>query len=357
MEIQHDLVDGSESMGETRQAGSCERQQYREMGHTFSTRDGSNDQEFCSLMKLFTRANAVFFLVVVIVLSGCAKRPNVKHYALHGKIMSVDKLGHELIIDSDAIPGFMQAMTMGYPVADNAMLLEVNPGDEIKADLAVSEQRVAIEQLTVVQKAAPGTLPNPTKPMHVPQIGESVPNFVLTNQNGRRIHLNDFRGKTLLVTFFYTRCPLNDFCPRMNGNFAALDKTLAKNPEVYAKTHLLSISFDPQHDTPKVLRSYGGAYTERYSKEDFKHWEFATAPESEMKKLADFFGVYYQPDGQQIVHSLSTAVITPEGEIQAWYPGNHWKPQDLMAPITAALTASASGGQSHVASLPRSLTD
>src|SRR6185437_1183565 len=263
MEIQHDLVDGSESMGETRQAGSCERQQYREMGHTFSTRDGSNDQEFCSLMKLFTRANAVFFLVVVIVLSGCAKRPNVKHYALHGKIMSVDKLGHELIIDSDAIPGFMQAMTMGYPVADNAMLLEVNPGDEIKADLAVSEQRVAIEQLTVVQKAAPGTLPNPTKPMHVPQIGESVPNFVLTNQNGRRIHLNDFR-------------------PRMNGNFAALDKTLAKNPEVYAKTHLLSISFDPQHDTPKVLRSYGGAYTERYSKEDFKNGAFATAPESEM---------------------------------------------------------------------------
>lgn len=304
------------------------------------------------VMRLFARTNAIILLAVVVVFSSCAKQPEARHYALHGKIMSVDKLGHELIIDSDAIPGFMQAMTMGYPVADNAMLLEVNPGDEIKADLAVSAQHIAIDQLTVVQKAAPGTLPNPTKPIHVPQAGEPMPNFVLTNQNGRRIHLDDYRGKALLITFFYTRCPLNDFCPRMNGNFAALDKTLAQNPKLYAKTHLLSISFDPQHDTPEVLRSYGGAYTERYSKEDFKHWEFATAPESEMKKLADFFGVYYQRDGQQIVHSLSTAVITPEGEIQAWYPGNHWEPQDLVAPINAALTASASAGQARVASSP-----
>jgi protein SCO1 len=308
-------------------------------------------------MRFFTRANAIFILAIASVFYGCAKQPQVKHYPLHGKVMSVDKLGHELIIDSDAIPGFMQAMTMGYPVADNAMLLKVNPGDEIKADLAVSDQHIAIDQLTVMQKAAPGTLPNPTKPMHVPQAGEAVPNFVLTNQSGRHIHMEDYRGKALLITFFYTRCPLNDFCPRMNGNFAALNKTLADNPPLYAKTHLLSISFDSQHDTPKVLRSYGGAYTERYSKEDFKHWEFATAPGSEMKRIADFFGVYYQRDGQQIVHSLSTAVITPNGEVEAWYPGNHWQPQDLIGPIKTALTASASAGQARAASSPPSSTN
>lgn len=295
------------------------------------------------------KAKETVLLVTVIALFGCTKKPEAKHYPLHGRIMSVDKLGRELIIDSDAIPGFMQAMTMGYPVADNSMLDKVSPGDEIKADLAVSAEHIAIDQLTVVQKAAPGTSPNPVKPMHVPQAGEKVPNFVLINQNGRRIHLDDYRGKALLITFFYTRCPLNDFCPRVNGNFAALDKVLAKTPETYSQTHLLSISFDPQHDTPPVLRSYGGAYTERYSKEDFQHWEFATAPESEMKKLADFFGVYYQRDGNQIVHSLSTAVITPEGEIQAWYPGNHWEPQDLLAPINAALTASS--GLTRAASL------
>jgi protein SCO1/2 len=260
---------------------------------------------------------------------------------MHGKIMAVDLLGKELIVEHDAIPGFMEAMTMPYPVSSPALLQKVQRGDEIKADLAVRSDTVVIDKLDVVKKAAPGSTPAPKTQMHTPQTGEAVPNFALTNQDGRRIHLSDYRGKVLLVTFFYTRCPLNDFCPRVNGNFAAVDKTLAQSPELYAKTHLLSISFDPQHDTPKVLRSYGSSYTERYSKEDFKHWDFATAPEDEMKKLADFFGVYYERDGNQITHSLSTAAIGTDGKIQAWYPGNHWQPDELLTSTRAALRTEA----------------
>jgi protein SCO1/2 len=221
------------------------------------------------------------------------------------------------------------------------MLEKVSAGDEIKADLKVQGESIAIDQLEVVKKAAPGSTPAPATQMHVPQAGEPVPNFVLTNQNGRRVHLRDYRGKTLLVTFFYTRCPLNDYCPRVNGNFAALDKTLAKSPDLYGKTHLLSISFDPTHDTPEVLRSYGSAYTERYTKEDFGHWEFATASPDEMKRLADFFGVFYEPDGRNITHSLSTAVIGPGGEIKSWYPGNSWKPEELLVAVKGAATASS----------------
>ena len=281
------------------------------------------------------------FVTFVFALSvlGCAK-PQAKHYALHGKIMSVDKLGHELIVDHDAIPGFMEAMTMPYPVSDNAMLEQVAPGDEIRGEIAVAKDHIEIDKLEVVKKAVPGSMPVP-KPMHVPQVGEQVPNFVLTNQNGRAIHFDDYHGRTLLITFFYTRCPLNDYCPRVNGNFAAIDKTLAKTPELYAKTHLLSISFDPKRDTPEVLRSYGGGYTERYSKEDFKHWEFATAPPKEMKDLADFFGVYYEPDGDTITHSLSTAVIGPDGKVTGWYPGNSWKSEELLAAIEGPATASS----------------
>jgi protein SCO1/2 len=271
----------------------------------------------------------------------CTKHQEARHYALHGKIMSVDKLGHELIIDHDAIPGFMEAMTMPYPVSDNAMLEKVGAGDEINADLSVQGEQVAIDKLDVVHKAAPGSVPAPSKQMHIPQAGEQVPNFTLMNQSGQRIRIADYRGKALLVTFFYTRCPLNDYCPRMNGNFAALDKSLAQNPELYRKTHLLSISFDPKHDTAEVLRSYGGAYTEGYSKETFRHWEFASAPEREMKQLAAFFGVFYEQDGDRITHSLSTAVIGPDGEIRAWYPGNSWKPEELLAAVKTATTASS----------------
>jgi protein SCO1 len=300
----------------------------------------------------FLRHIAVFktfrdlgFYFVAFVLAflciGCTSSPATKHYTLHGKIMSVDKLGHQLIIDHDVIPGFMDAMTMPYPVTDNAMLDQVNAGDEIKADLKVQGESIAIDKLEVVKKAAPGSTPVPSTEMHVPQPGEQVPNFVLTNQNGRRVHLHDYRGKTLLVTFFYTRCPLNDYCPRVNGNFAALEKSLAKSPDLYGKTHLLSISFDPKHDTPEVLRSYGSAYTERYTKEDFRHWEFATAPADEMKRVAQCFGIFYEQDGNNITHSLSTAVVGPDGEIKSWYPGNSWKPEELLAAVNGAVTASS----------------
>ena len=271
------------------------------------------------------------FLVLSLAIAGCSSSPPAKHYELHGKVMAVDKLGHQLIIDHDAIPGFMGAMTMPYSVADNAMLDKVSAGDQIKADLQVQPDKIAIDKLEVVKKADANAQPAPTTQMHVPQAGEAVPNFELINQSGRRIHVADYRGKTLLVTFFYTRCPLNDYCPRVNGNFAAIDKSLSGDKKLYSNTHLLSISFDGKHDTPEVLRSYGAAYTERYSKEDFKHWEFAAAQPASMKTIAEFFGVFYEPDGNSITHSLSTTVIGPDGKIEAWYSGNNWTPEEILA--------------------------
>jgi len=236
----------------------------------------------------------------------------------------------------------MGAMTMPYSVKDDAMLGQVAAGDEIAADLRVQQDKVEIVALKVLKKAPPGSAPVPSTQMHVPSVGEQVPDFVLTNQNNARIHLKDYRGKVLLITFFYTRCPLNDYCPKVNGNFAAIEKELERKPAAYDETHLLSISFDSKHDTPPVLRSYGAAYTERYTKEDFKHWEFASAPESEMKRLADFFGVFYEEDGDRITHSLSTTVIGPDGKISAWYPGNSWKPEEVLAAVRQTTTASTS---------------
>lgn len=288
--------------------------------------------------------SSLFFVTFVLALLGfgCSHESPAKTYKLHGKVISIDRLGHQLIIDHDAIPGFMDAMTMPYPVKDDAMLNEVSPGDEIEADLRVQEDKPEIVTLKVLKKATPGSAPVPSTEMRVPSVGEQVPNFALTNQSNARIHFADYRGKVLLVTFFYTRCPLSDYCPKVNGNFASIEKALEKDRITYARTHLLSITFDSKHDTPAVLRSYGAAYTERYTTEDFKHWEFATAPPDQMKRLADFFAVFYEDDGDRITHSLSTAVIGPDGKISAWYPGNNWTPEEVLAVLRRSTTASAS---------------
>ena len=114
----------------------------------------------------------------------------------------------------------------------------------------------------------------------------------------------------------------------VSRNFAEIDKSLAGDPTLFGETHLLSISFDPAYDTPAVLRSYGGAYTGNYTKETFKHCDFAAPPEKELEQVTQFFGVGVTPgENKTLNHSLSTAVIGKDGKIAAWYPTNDWKPE------------------------------
>jgi protein SCO1/2 len=127
----------------------------------------------------------------------------------------------------------------------------------------------------------------------------------------------------------------------MSNNFAAIDQELQKQPELREKTHLLSISFDPGYDTPKVLRSYGAAYTGKYSDETFAHWEFASGTTDEVKGIAQFFGLRYNKDSEsgeeQLIHSLRTALIGPDGKIVKVYRGNEWKPDEVLKEIQALL--------------------
>jgi protein SCO1/2 len=105
---------------------------------------------------------------------------------------------------------------------------------------------------------------------------------------------------------------------------------------VYDKTEQLSISFDPSYDTARVLRAYGENYAGDVDP-TFSHWEFLSATPEETKKVADFFGLSFMPDGATIVHSLRTAVIGPDGKIAALFNGNDWQPADAVQAITDSL--------------------
>ncbi|MGA7514616.1 MAG: SCO family protein, partial [Candidatus Sulfotelmatobacter sp.] len=266
-------------------------------------------------------------------------QPSVKRFAFKGKVMSVDKNARTANIDNEPIPGFMDAMVMPYTIKPASALDQLQPGDSISADVVVQPDNTYwLENVKVVAHSQTPA-EKPTSSIHIPSPGDQVPDFKLVNQNGQHTSLHQYRGQTLLLTLIYTRCPFPDFCPRVSHEFAAIDRQVRADPSRYGKTHLLSISFDPAHDTPKVLRAYGFSCAATKDPALFKHWEFSAIPRPELKDFADYFALTYSEDGGLITHSLSTAVISPDGKIYRWYHGADWQASDLLQDIAAAHTA------------------
>jgi protein SCO1 len=275
-------------------------------------------------------------------ISSChrSKTPAAKRYPFTGRVVSVDAQGRSAVIDGDNVPGVMDPMAMSYVVKPPAMLSRLSPGDSIAADLVIEPENENayseswLENVRVISHAdrAPAAAANS---LHIPAPGEDVPDFSFANQSGKRISLQQYRGNVLLVTFIYTRCPFPDFCPRMSANFAEIYKQLGTNPAL-AGTHLLSISFDPEHDTPKILRDYGFSVAHTREPALFGRWEFAAPSAADLPKIADFFALTVKPEGGLITHNLSTAVIGPDGKIVKWYHGSDWQVSDLIKDAAGA---------------------
>jgi protein SCO1/2 len=264
-----------------------------------------------------------------------AATPGEKRYHLKGTVVQIDKAQQHLVIDHGDIPGFMAAMTMPYPVADAKTLDMVSVGDQVTADVVViGDSKVQLENVVVVKKA---DAPKPAPSSQVqPGDGAAVPDFALVNQDGKRIDLAQYAGETVLMTFIYTRCPLPDYCPLVTHDFAQIERQLAQTPELFRKTHLLTVSFDSKYDTPAVLRNYAHAFGADKENEKFAHWEFATVPASELPEVASFFGIFLNEQDGQITHSMCTVVVSPDGKLYKQYDDNDWKPAEMMAAIEAA---------------------
>jgi protein SCO1/2 len=256
---------------------------------------------------------------------------------MRGIVVSSDAAKGVVTIDTEAIPGLMGAMTMPYKLAQPGVATELHPGDHVTARLRVSTDSSVLDQIDVTAQAKPDY--KPEKFYNVPAPGQTVPDFKFINQSGKTIGVDQFRGKALLVTFIYTRCPLPEYCIRMSRNFADIQKQLAADPALYGKTHLLTISFDPEHDTPKVLRSYGNTYLGGSGGQTFSHWDFAVPPAAELDAVDQFFDVGVSPGSSNtLTHSLSTAVIAASGKIFRWYPSNDWEPSTVVDDIKQAVT-------------------
>jgi protein SCO1 len=273
---------------------------------------------------------AIFF-------SGCKhfqkSSANERRFPIDGRVVAVDPASHTLTLDHHEIPGFMKAMTMPFTVdeADAWVFNVVHPGDTVQATLVVGSDTY-LNGVSVTESRGEADLSS-TSPVHLPQMGEAVPDFHFTNQNDRRIHLAQFRGEPLLVTFIYTRCPLPDYCVRMSNNFVEIARTLKQsNPAAFAKLQMLSITLDPSFDDPHVLRGYGKGYIGA-ADPGLKHWTLATGSPAEIRKAAQFFGLSYEQQNGQVVHNLRTTLIDPNGKVFQLYSGNGWKPADVAAQL------------------------
>ncbi len=281
------------------------------------------------------RMKTLICVLLLLSLAGCkGVKPAAtgeRRFPIEGRVVSVDAAKHTIILDHHEVVGYMKAMTMGFQVRDQWVFNVVHPGDTVQATLVVANDAY-LENISVTQGRGAADV-STTSPMHLPQKGEQVPDFQFINQEGKKIHLAQFRGEPLLITFIYSRCPLPDYCIRMSNNFAEVAETLQKsNPGAFGKLQMLSISIDPEFDDPKVLRAYGKNYAASVDPE-LKHWSFATGKREDIRKAAEFFGLSYEKQNGQIIHDLRTALVDKDGKIAEFYSGNQWKPASVASEL------------------------
>ena len=264
-----------------------------------------------------------------------------KRYPLRGKVMSVDKAAKKANIDHDEVVGYMPKMTMDFEVREDWVWEDMKPGSLIRAELVVdnAQGKFWLEKIGIEAASIPGQeLPVNDK---FAQIGQSVPDFILTDQDGKKVSIKDFSGKALAITFIYSRCPLPEFCVKMSTNFSDVALMAMADPELKDKLRLLSISFDPETDTPAKLRSYGLGYLGKDAKPDFTVWRLAVGKDAEVRKIADFFGLRYEldPNDKTVInHSLRTAVIAPDGKVTQILAGSSWTPEQLLTEMKTTIS-------------------
>ncbi len=263
-------------------------------------------------------------------------------YAVHGMVLSVNRATKSFTASIDEIPGYMRAMTMPFEVRQAKELDTLTPGAIVEFTLMVEARTSYAEVIRVIRyqsveqdpfSANRLTLLNEivsgAGAIRALSLGDTVPNFTLTDQASRQVSLSDLRGKVVAVNFIYTSCALPNFCLRLANHFNVLQKRFA--PRLGKELALLTVTFDPTHDTPAVLATYAGQW-----KANAAVWHFLTGPVTEVQRVCRLFGVQAFPNEGLMDHSLHTVLIDRTGTLVANIEGNQFTSTQL-GDLTAAL--------------------
>jgi protein SCO1/2 len=275
------------------------------------------------------------FVCLTLWVCACTRQKSgetdVVTFPLKGEVVEVDTAAMRITIAHEAIPDYMEAMTMSFRVKDAALLNNVAEGDSVQATLAVSRAESWLATLGVT-----GRSPTPEvltagelQAQRLFKAGDHLPDVPFLDQEGKPVRFSQLRGKVIALTFIYTRCPLPDFCIRMSEHFAKIQNSLKSDPAFDGRWLLVTVSFDPVFDTPRAMKSYGKNYGA-----DFDHWIFLTDPDTSgqnVLRLADGLDLTYKADeGPTISHNLRTVLLDQEGRIVEVIKSNEWKPEEVV---------------------------
>ena len=276
----------------------------------------------------------VLFLALIVFFAGAGRARAAESYSVTGVVLKVDKAKKTFTASCKEIPGYMDAMVMPYSVRNSRELEGLGPGIMVEFKLVVDKESSHAEavrirgydsleqdpltarRLRLLNAHSDSPEPEPLA------AGQQVPDFALLDQNGQHVALSQFAGKVVAITFIYTRCALPNFCFRLSNNFGRLQKRFSDR--MGQDLVLLSISFDPVHDTPEVLAHYGSIWNA-----DPKGWRLLTGDLSEVQMVSREFGMNFWLDEGLMTHSLHTIVIDRSGKLVSNLEGNEFTADQL----------------------------
>jgi protein SCO1/2 len=257
-----------------------------------------------------------------------------KRYAVRGMVLRVDPATRTFVVSHDAIEGLMSAMIMPFEVRDARELMPLAQGALVEFTLVVGPQAgfatdirvrkyqtaeqdpLTARRLALLKKAAGRSVP----PLAA---GQAVPDFTLTDQAGQPVRFSTLTaGKVVALNFVYTRCALPQFCLRASNVFSVLQRRFAR--QYGRELVLLTVTFDPERDTPEVLATYAARFDA-----DPKMWRFLTGRTADVRRVCAFFGVESYLDEGLLNHSLHAAVVDRRGRLVANVEGNQYTPEQL----------------------------
>jgi protein SCO1/2 len=264
-----------------------------------------------------TRPGLLFSVLAVLCLVSC-RHPENRTFFVRGVLQEIKPDGQVAVIRHEAIPGYMEAMTMPFDVKTTNELANVRPGDEIEFRLVVTSDDSWVDRVKKTGRTTALAVSN-TAPVVATNVSiaarHPLMDYAFTNQLGQPVTLSGFRGQALAITFFFTRCPIPEYCPRLSKNFEEACAELKAMPNAPTNWHLLSVTIDPEFDTPAALRLYAKRY-----EHDPRRWSFLTGPKDKIVELARESGIAMQPDQGLLTHNFRTLIIDLRGMLQMSFP-------------------------------------